>query len=66
MMPSHDDAPPCACYRANTRLRDAAIKARYKVLHDTERLRLDDTIQRLCTEFFLAERTVWNILRRTV
>jgi hypothetical protein len=50
--------------RENTIRRDEALKARFKELHEVKRIRLDDCIAQLRQEFFLAEKTVWNVLRR--
>jgi hypothetical protein len=48
----------------NRRRRDAALRLRFKELHEAQRIRLDDCITQLMSEFFLSEKTVWNVLRR--
>jgi hypothetical protein len=49
---------------ANLVARDAAIKARFQDLYHAQRLRYDDVITMLASEYFVAEVTIGNALRR--
>ena len=49
--------------QAHTIRKYEAIQARYAELHETKRLRLDDTIQQIMADFHIATpKTVWRIL----
>lgn len=48
----------------NTNKRHEAIRARFKELYNGKRLRIDDVVDKLCEEFFLAKITVERILRK--
>lgn len=43
-----------------------AIRRRFKKLYEVDRMRIDDVIGQLCTEFFVAEVTVWKVLRSDI
>lgn len=49
----------------NIKRRNQAIVKRFEELHNKERLRYDDTIARIKSEFFLAERTILKIIKST-
>lgn len=48
----------------NANLKHEAIRTRFKELYNGKRLRIDDVVEELCKEFFIAKITVERILRR--
>lgn len=50
--------------RTETLNRYLAIQARFKQLFESERLRYDDVINKLCAEFFIRESTLFKILKK--
>ncbi len=62
---AHPSPPPFAHTRRSHRQgRDAAVVARFTELYQQQRLRIDDVIAQLATEFFLTPRTIGRILKR--
>ena len=45
--------------------RDERLRARFQHLYKTKRLRLDDVLAKLETEFFISQRTIRGILKQT-
>jgi len=43
-----------------------AIRRRFKKLYEVDRMRIDDVIGQLCSEYFVAEVTVWKVLRSDI
>lgn len=62
------DAKPTYAFvgvrQSNTNLKHERIKQRFKELYDGKRIRIDDAVETLCKEFFLARITVERILRK--
>lgn len=52
--------------RRTTILKYHAMKKRFDVLHNDQRLRIDDVVKQLCVEFFMVEKTVWKVLNKDV
>lgn len=48
----------------HTEEKHKAIRARFKELYDTKRLRIDDVTEQLSKEYFLAVITIERILRK--
>lgn len=40
-----------------------SIQQRYKTLYEVQRMRIDDVVEQLGREYFMAERTIWKVLR---
>lgn len=48
--------------KKRTARRNKKLKEQFEHLYNKKRLRLDDAIQKLCEDFFLAESTVQRII----
>jgi FixJ family two-component response regulator len=61
-MPHPDRPTPQHVRRANTLARNERMRQRMAELHDRQRIRMDDVIQRIADEFNLSPVTVERIL----
>lgn len=52
--------------KLNTLRRARRVQQLYHQYHEVDRLRLDDTIQRIADELFVSTETVWKDLKRDV
>ena len=48
--------------KSNTERKHAAIRKRFTELHDTNRMRLDDSVNKLCDEFFMSPLSIERII----
>lgn len=58
-----DAVPALSTQKALLLKRDERLRARFTELYKTKRMRLDDVMHQLETEFFISQRTIRGLLK---